>query len=183
MDRTVRPRLPASTSGEFAVVADRSESFPRSIRVRRGVDFTDIIRRGAFATDDVLVINVRRQRSVNVVASQPHVASEKIHAAASGGPPWRLPASRLGITVPKKTGNAPVRNRWKRWIREAFRTLQAELPRGLDIIVRPKRDAVGSFREVSRSLTKNVRRAAARLERDQSGGRPAPRADSPSPGG
>ncbi|TVP95558.1 MAG: ribonuclease P protein component [Planctomycetaceae bacterium] len=183
MDRTVRPRLPASTSGEFAVVDDRSESFPRSRRVRRGVDFTDIIRRGAFATDEVLVINVRRQTEVNVVASQPYIASERIDAADSGGRDWRLPASRLGITVPKKTGSAPVRNRWKRWIREAFRTQQSELPCGLDIIVRPKRDALGSFQEVSRSLAKNVRRAAARLEREQPGGRPAPRADGPPSGG
>jgi RNase P protein component len=31
------------------------------------------------------------------------------------------PESRLGITVSKKVGNAVVRNRIKRWVREAFR--------------------------------------------------------------
>lgn len=35
--------------------------------------------------------------------------------------PGRTPRSRLGLTVSKKVGNAVVRNRIKRWLREAFR--------------------------------------------------------------
>lgn len=35
--------------------------------------------------------------------------------------PGRSDASRLGITVSKKVGNAVVRNRIKRWVREVFR--------------------------------------------------------------
>jgi ribonuclease P protein component len=35
--------------------------------------------------------------------------------------PGRTDASRLGITVSKKVGNAVVRNRIKRWVREVFR--------------------------------------------------------------
>lgn len=45
--------------------------------------------------------------------------------------------TRLGITVSKKFGKAHERNRFKRVIREAFRTCQRELPRGLDLNVLP----------------------------------------------
>lgn len=117
------------------------------MRVRRGADFADIIRRGAYASDDVLVVNVRRSAldtAVTGCASLPRV-------------------TRLGVSIPKKVGSAVVRNRWKRWIREAFRTLQGQLPPGLEIIVRPKRNAIGSFPAVARSLATTVRRAAGKL--------------------
>lgn len=45
--------------------------------------------------------------------------------------------TRLGITVTKKNGEATLRNRFKRVIREAFRLCRAELPTGLQLHVRP----------------------------------------------
>jgi ribonuclease P protein component len=36
--------------------------------------------------------------------------------------------ARIGITVSSKIANAVGRNRVKRWVREAFRQIQAELP-------------------------------------------------------
>ena len=35
---------------------------------------------------------------------------------------------RIGITVPGKVANAVIRNRIKRWVREAFRSVAADLP-------------------------------------------------------
>lgn len=60
--------------------------------------------------------------------------------------------SRMGITVSKKVGNAVVRNRIKRWIREAFRQHPELRPdrggsehspqaRPYDLVVTAKRDA------------------------------------------
>jgi ribonuclease P protein component len=41
---------------------------------------------------------------------------------------------RIGITVPGKVANAVIRNRIKRWVREAFRAVAADLP-AVDLVV------------------------------------------------
>jgi ribonuclease P protein component len=41
---------------------------------------------------------------------------------------------RIGITVPGKVANAVIRNRIKRWVREAFRAVAADLP-PVDLVV------------------------------------------------
>jgi ribonuclease P protein component len=64
---------------------------------------------------------------------------------ASAGPltvyarPNELGHPRLGITIGRKVGTAPRRNRIKRMLRESFRLLQHDLPAGDDlvIVVRP----------------------------------------------
>ena len=51
---------------------------------------------------------------------------------------WRqntLGVTRLGLTVSKKLGNSPKRNRIRRIIRAAMRARQGILPQGYDIIV------------------------------------------------
>jgi ribonuclease P protein component len=47
--------------------------------------------------------------------------------------------ARLGIAVPKKIGGAVIRNRIKRRLREVWRELLPEVPRGADyvLLVRP----------------------------------------------
>ena len=51
---------------------------------------------------------------------------------------------RIGITVPGKVANAVIRNRIKRWVREAFRSVADDLPPvDLVVIARAGAEAVG----------------------------------------
>ncbi|HEY6291184.1 MAG TPA: ribonuclease P protein component [Terriglobia bacterium] len=52
-----------------------------------------------------------------------------------------LAESRLGLTVPVAVGNAVLRNRVKRRVREVFRLNRSSIPAGWDIVVNPRRDA------------------------------------------
>lgn len=78
-------------------------------------------------------------------------------------------ATRLGIRVGKRLGNAPARNRIKRLIREAFRLGQHDLPAGLDIIcVARMRDDI-TLKKVQSSLGRLVAAAHRRLRIDDYG--------------
>lgn len=54
-----------------------------------------------------------------------------VYAAAQEPPS----ITRIGLSVSRRIGNAVVRNRWKRRLREAFRRVRAALPAGYDFIV------------------------------------------------
>lgn len=52
--------------------------------------------------------------------------------------PNGLGRTRLGITVPARVGNAVVRNRIKRRVREVFRRMRAQIPEGWDLVLNPR---------------------------------------------
>lgn len=49
--------------------------------------------------------------------------------------PNDLPHCRLGLSVGRRVGNATVRNRVKRLLRESFRMMQGDWRRGYDIVI------------------------------------------------
>ena len=58
---------------------------------------------------------------------------------ANGGP-----RSRFGISVKKALGNAVVRNRIRRRIREILRRNFLEIPSGWDLVMHPRRTVAGA---------------------------------------
>jgi ribonuclease P protein component len=50
----------------------------------------------------------------------------------------QLPVSRFGFSIKKALGEAVVRNRIRRRIREIVRCHRAEIPVGWDIVIHPK---------------------------------------------
>ncbi|WP_442880084.1 ribonuclease P protein component [Aurantimonas sp. A2-1-M11] len=75
------------------------------------------------------------------------------------GPP------RLGLTVTKKVGNAVVRNRIRRRLREAIRLhAKADMASGIDYVVVARRDVLAlPFAELKDELSRRV----ARMKRPQ----------------
>ncbi|MBC8355344.1 MAG: ribonuclease P protein component [Planctomycetes bacterium] len=102
-----------------------THEFPKQVRLRKQAEFDRVFGGKAYAADEVLVMNGCRND---------------------------LERSRIGLSVSRKVGNAVVRNHWKRLIREAFRTQQGELPRGLDMVVRPRRGAAPDLHNIRSSL-------------------------------
>ena len=67
--------------------------------------------------------------------------------------------NRLGITVSAKMGNAVVRNRLRRRLKEAYRIDELSFLPGFDIVVVGRARAIGcGFSELSRSLRKAAKK-------------------------
>ena len=88
-----------------------SQAFPKSARLLRRGEFRRVYDEGA-----------RRSASLCTIFLRPN----------------GLAQSRLGITASTKLGNAVLRNRLKRRVREVFRRCYARLPGGWDILVNPR---------------------------------------------
>ena len=116
------------------------QSFPKEHRIRRQREFDRVYANSAYSADDVLVIRACRNG---------------------------LEYSRLGLSVSRKVGSAVVRNRWKRLLRETFRTRYSRIPGGYDFVVRPRRGARPDFQAVARSLPQLSQRVARRLEKPE----------------
>lgn len=124
-------------------MAQLQHGFSRDFRVVRQTDFDRIYGARCSASDDMLLV----------------------FACRNG-----LAHSRLGISVSRKVGNAVARARWKRRIRDAFRTQKEDLPQGFDLVVIPRAPREPEMPQLRNSLVRVSARAARRVDNP----RPAP---------
>lgn len=103
----MRPRPQGNYSSELAL---SMPVFPKSHRLLSGPEFDRVFAARRSRADKRLVI----------------------YQLKNG-----LSHPRLGLVVSRKVGNAVVRNRWKRLLREAFRLVQHDLP-SVDIVCLPR---------------------------------------------
>ena len=87
------------------------QAFPKDSRLLRRSDFRRVYEEGQ-----------RRSASLCAVFFRPNGLSR----------------TRLGITTPARLGNAVLRNRVKRRLREVFRLNRAAVPAGWDIVLNPR---------------------------------------------
>ncbi|MGA9056732.1 MAG: ribonuclease P protein component [Terriglobia bacterium] len=88
-----------------------SQAFPKSFRLLRRGDFRRVYDEGHRRSAPLCTVFIR---------------------------PNGLLQSRFGVTTPARLGNAVLRNRLKRRLREVFRLHRAHLPGGWDILVNPR---------------------------------------------
>lgn len=117
------------------------QAFPKTVRLRTSPEFDRVYRSKHYAADGTLVI-----------------------CGARNG----TEVTRLGVSVSRKVGNAVVRNRWKRQIREAFRKQRLDLPPGLDLVMRPKKGATCDGLAIARSIVKLTLRLDRSIPTDRS---------------
>ena len=83
---------------------------------------------------------------------------------------------RIGITVSRKVGNAVIRNRIRRLVREVFRQNKGWFPPGWDLVLIAKRQSADvTYAEVWQDLRKSRARMARVAARS---GRPSPSSSS-----
>ena len=119
------PELSGNSGAPDQTRSLRGERFPKLLRLSGREEFAAVFELGRVEADRTLVVHaLRTQRNY----------------------------SRIGLSISKKVGSSPTRNFWKRCIREAFRRQRTVLPIGLDVIIRPRRDARPNARAIAESL-------------------------------
>jgi ribonuclease P protein component len=107
-------------------MGSRTGRFRRSDRLLDSRDFRRVMRRGLRRAHPDLLVLVQRRSSEPPAAVGSSRARER-------------PRSRLGITASRRVGNAVVRNRFKRRVREWFRQHRSELDPPVDLVVVARR--------------------------------------------
>ena len=118
------------------MAAEPRQTLPRSVRIRSKRVFDAIFAARVRASDRWIALYAGR---------------------SEGGP------ARLGIAAGRRLGNAVVRNRRKRLVREAFRRIRHQLPAGTDWIVQPRPGEEPSVPQLQASILILAARLIARL--------------------
>jgi ribonuclease P protein component len=144
-------------SAEQLTQARPDERFPKAQRLRKRREFLQVQEGGQKVSADPLLALVRRN-------GRPH--------------------TRVGLTVSSKVGNAVVRARLRRLMRELYRKRKARWPPGLDVVLVARTSAKDAgMAELTRAFDVLERRlpAAARSASKPAAARPAGQATPPPP--
>jgi ribonuclease P protein component len=125
--------------------AEGTHRFPRTSRLRRSLEFKAVYAGRTSSAAGPLVLYGLRQ-------------------------PDAKTATRLGLSVSRRVGNAVVRNCWKRRLRDVFRRLRPQLPAGLDLVVvvravGPPRPGAAGVAAIERLLLDLVGRLVKQFDR------------------
>jgi ribonuclease P protein component len=103
----------------------KSHGLARRERLIRERDFESVYRERRSVSDERLVLYVRANS---------------------------LGRSRIGSSVSGRWGNSVLRNRFRRYCREAFRLHKGDLPKGFDFIIIPRKGIDMTLEELTASL-------------------------------
>jgi ribonuclease P protein component len=108
------------------MVSGGGADFPKHARLRKRSEFLSLSRRGKkIYAPHFLIITKPNERS----------------------------EARLGVTVSSKVGNAVVRNRVKRFLRECFRRYRHQIVPSSDVLIIARKEAVNiSWHEVEKEI-------------------------------
>jgi ribonuclease P protein component len=137
--RTTRPQAPPRQGEKKAhrlIRAGRDERFGSQDRLRRKAEFDAAYASGTRVPSTSFTLIVR---------------------------PGATERARLGVTIPRATGNAVIRNKIRRRIREIFRHHREDVGGAFDIVVHIRPPAAGTpFTRLEAELIEALRRHRAR---------------------
>jgi ribonuclease P protein component len=91
-----------------------------------------------------------------------HDGKVALHGCENG-----LTHSRFAASVSKRFGDAVVRNRFRRWFKEAYRRSKEQLPRGLDFVMVLRNTDGLEFQTLMNGLPDLASKLHQRLERSK----------------
>jgi ribonuclease P protein component len=138
---------PSPVRARKAVAATRQES-----RLRKHADYQRVYREGKRLTLPLMTYFFAVRKPQDAIALESTATPSRRQATEIP------PGSRVGLTAGRVLGNAVVRNRIKRRMRQAIRQAQIELTADVDVVLHPRRTVLeAEFSQIERDVLRAFR--------------------------